>query len=184
MPNELTTQDQSSRAILTRLSPELRRLLVSEPDSDRALMIVADSPGMLREVVRALPALREAATEESGEVGVREVIGRRFALYPQPQRSDAEWSMWWMDYYDVLADVPRSALEAAMSAWVRMPESRFLPKPGELRALARRTQAREILAYERASRAAARRPALDPASFVGRAAVDEAIRGSAPEMPR
>lgn len=84
---------------------------------------------------------------------MRAVIGRRFALYPQSDRDDGEWAAWWADYFDALADVPLSCLEAAMRAWVARPASQFMPKPGELRDLAFRTPSKTLQRYQRAKRA-------------------------------
>jgi len=100
-----------------------------------------------------LPALKAVAEHKAGDDGVRAVIGRRFALYPQPERDDGEWAAWWADYFDALADVPLACLEAAMRAWVQRPDSQFMPKPGELRALAHRTPSRTLQRYHRAKRA-------------------------------
>lgn len=93
------------------------------------------------------------ATRPAGEHGVREIIGRRFALYPQPDRSDGEWAAWWSDYYDVLAEVPYASLEAAMAEYVKRPDSEFLPKPGKLLEMSRSTPNRAAQAYGRARRA-------------------------------
>lgn len=84
----------------------------------------------------ALPAMERVIRHKAGDEGVRAVVGRRFALYPQPDRSDGEWAAWWADYFDALADLPMVALEAAMASWVRDPDSEFMPKPGKLRDLA------------------------------------------------
>ncbi len=97
-----------------------------------------------------LPVLKAAAKQPAGPEGVREVVGRRLALYPQPDRSDGEWAAWWADYVEALEDVPWGALEAAMAAYVREPDSEFMPKPGRLRDLARNVVCRSVLAYTRA----------------------------------
>lgn len=110
----------------------------------------------LREEAKAaLPILKAAAMQKAGEEGVADVIGRRFALYPQPERSDGEWAAWWSDYYDALGNVPWSALEAAMAAYVADPASEFMPKPGRLLELARSTPNKAVRAYDRASKAVA-----------------------------
>lgn len=100
-----------------------------------------------------LPALRAVAEHKAAEDGVRAVIGRRFSLYPQPERDDGEWVAWWADYFDALEGVPLACLEAAMRAWIAKPGSQFLPKPGELRDLAFRTPSRTLQRYQRAKRA-------------------------------
>lgn len=135
------------------LSPVLKALLEQEPTHDRAVMQIAQTPALLEAAKAALPALAFSARCPADEGGVQRVIGKRFALFPQPERDGAEWDAWWSDYYAVLADVPESALEAGMGAWVAMPSSQFMPKPGELKELALKTENRAAKAYQRAKAA-------------------------------
>lgn len=114
---------------------------------------IANSPVLLAEVRRHLPSLQAIAKWPAGTAGVMRVIGSRFGLFPQPERSEEEWESWWGDYRDALQDIPLPALEAAMVEWVRKPDAQFLPKPGELRYMALQTQTREALAYQRARQA-------------------------------
>lgn len=123
--------DPNAKPTLPELSPALKRLLDGGNLHDL-------TPTLQAEARSALPRVEEIARRPAGEAGVRAVVGRRFALYPQADRSDAEWAAWWEDYYDALADLPMVALEAAMAAYVRDPASEFLPKPGKLRDLAMR----------------------------------------------
>lgn len=99
------------------------------------------------------------ATMAAGEEGVRRVIGSRRALFPQPERTKAESAAWWADYFDALAELPEGAIEAAMQAWVKMPEAEFMPKPGKLLELAKTTPNRSIKAYERCKAAVEYQPA-------------------------
>lgn len=96
-----------------------------------------------------LPDLRAHAAAPAGEEGVYRVIYPRRALFPQPKRTEAEADAWWNDYYDVLVDIPESALEAGMKAWIAKPDARFMPKPGELRALALKTANDAVRAHDR-----------------------------------
>lgn len=108
----------------------------------------------LREEARAaLPALKAVAKFKAGAEGVKAVIGKRFVLYPQPERSEGEWNAFWEDYQDVLSSVPLASLEAAMRAWVAKPNSEFLPKPGQLYDLAHRTVSKSLRRYQRVKRA-------------------------------
>lgn len=132
------------------LSPELTALLDGTPDG---VEWIAQNPALLAEAEARLPALHHTATAKAGREGVKAVIGRRFALYPQPQRSDGEWAAWWSDYFDVLEDVALASLEAAMRAHVADPESEFMPKPGRLRELAFVTPCRSLQRYHRAKAA-------------------------------
>lgn len=134
------------------LSPELTALLDGSPDG---IEWIAQNRALLVETEAALPALQHVATVKAGRDGVKAVVGRRFALYPQPQRSDAEWAAWWADYFDVLEGVPLASLEAAMRAYVADPESEFIPKPGRLRELAFLTPCRSLQRYQRARSAVA-----------------------------
>ncbi len=134
------------------LSPELTALLDGTPDG---VEWIAQNPALLAEAEARLPALHHTATAKAGREGVKAVIGRRFALYPQPQRSDGEWAAWWSDYFDVLEDVALASLEAAMRAHVADPESEFMPKPGRLRELAFLTPCRSLQRYQRAKAAVA-----------------------------
>lgn len=147
-----TTSSPANRPTSPALTPDLSALLDTAASPDAAGEI-ARSPVLLAEVKHALPALKAVAEHKAGEDGVRAVIGRRFALYPQPERDDGEWAGWWADYFDVLADVPLSCLEAAMRAFIARPTSQFMPKPGELRDLAFRTPSRTLQRYQRAKRA-------------------------------
>lgn len=101
------------------------------------------------EALAALPVLRADAEDPCGEIGIRDVVGRRFGLFPQPDRSDAEWDAWWGDYFDALADLPIAAVEAGMRAWVRHPDSEFMPRPGKLRELALSTPNNAASLYAR-----------------------------------
>ncbi len=130
------------------LSPLLREFI--ERNEPR---LIAEDLGLLAEARVALPALRACADHPSGQEGVRHVVGRRFVIYPQPERLDWEWSAWWADYFEALEDVPLVALTAAMATWVKRAESQFLPKPGELRAIALDSVTREGLACDTIMRA-------------------------------
>lgn len=132
------------------LSPELKRLLECEPNASDAVAEIVANPSLIAQAMMAVPLLESAAKFPAGEDGVRDVIGRRFALFPQPDRSDGEWSAWWSDYYDALADLPLGSLEAAMGAYVKRHDAEFMPKPGLLRELAATTPSRSIQAYTRA----------------------------------
>lgn len=153
--NDLTTTPNSKpvRPTMPELSPELTALLDSDGSPDAAVRMILDTVPMLVEVRRVLPALQAVAVAKAGEEGVKAVIGRRLATYPQPARTEGEWNAWWADYFDVLADVALSSLEAAMKAYVKLPDSEFMPKPGRLREMAFLTPCRSLQRYQRAKRA-------------------------------
>lgn len=161
--NALTPHPQSSPpSSEISLSPQLSSLLEGNGSSDEAVAAIATNPVLLTEAARALPDLKAKATEPAEYAGVRRVIGRRFALFPQPERSDGEWAEFWADYTDVLGDLPEGAVEAAMAAWVRRPDAEFLPKPGKLLELARTTPNRAVRSYERAKAAMDYKPPRRP----------------------
>lgn len=135
------------------LSQALTELLDSAGSPDQAANEIASYFAFREEARAALPALKAVAEHRAGEDGVKAVIGRRFSLYPQPERDDGEWAAWWADYYDVLEDVPLACLEAGMRVWIARPGSQFMPKPGELRDLAFRTPSKTLQRYQRAKRA-------------------------------
>lgn len=134
------------------LSPVLKWLLGPETNSHDGVSEVLRSPVLIEETRQALPSLQAAARQLAGEAGVREVIGKRFAIYPQPDRSPGEWAAWWSEYVASLGDLPWGALESAMRAWVKSPEAEFLPKPGRLRDMARQAPYQAAIMYERASK--------------------------------
>lgn len=108
---------------------------------------------MLAEVTKALPAIKARATGPATPGEIEVIIGAKFATYRQPERTAAEWAAFWADYHTVLAEVPKSALEAAMDAVIRDPKVEFLPKPAKLAEIARMTENRAVRAYDRARQA-------------------------------
>lgn len=146
-PN-LPTPLPASRPTWPELSTRLADCL-----EDRAVYRIADAPELVDELRRSLPAMLARRDHPAGHDGVKQTIGRRFALCPQPERSEGEWAAWWADYRDALETVPLVSLEAAMRTWVQRPESQFLPKPGELRALALDSVTREGIRCQTASQA-------------------------------
>lgn len=172
-PN-LPTASTPSRPTWPDLGRELTELLRSEPNASLAVTLISEQPHLKAECIKALPALKALATQPAGAEGVRHVIFQRFGIYPQPERTQAEWGMWWADYVDALADLPEAALEAGMQAHVRSADAEFLPKPGKLLALAESTANAAAKAYSRARQAVERVP---PKPFLG-----ERLHVNAPEL--
>lgn len=81
------------------------------------------------------------------------MLGKRFPVFPQPERSEEEWAEWWAGYTEALEGLARPALEAAMSAYVKLPDSEFFPKPGRIRELARTAPNPAELAFWKATNA-------------------------------
>lgn len=118
------------------LSAPLKSWLLVERSDQQAIETINRSDILRAEAEQAMPALREAALTPATEDQIRQIIGARFALFPQPQRNDGQWAAWWADYYDALRGLTPYAVEAGMAAWVRSPEAEFMAKPGKLRELA------------------------------------------------
>lgn len=93
----------------------------------------------MAEAERSFAVIRREATRSASPEEIARVLAPRFALYPQPTRTDAEWAAWWADYTNALDDLPPSAIEAAMAAYVKGADSEFFPKPGRIRDLAKTT---------------------------------------------
>lgn len=98
--------------------------------------MIAKSEILRSEALSLLPAMRAEARRPATADQIKTTISTRFALFPQPQRNDAEWAAWWADYIDALEGLPASAVEAGMAAWVRSPDAEWMCKPGKLRELA------------------------------------------------
>ena len=136
------------------LSPGLKWLLLDERDNYAAIDKIAADPSLVEEARKARHDLEDDARRPGGNEAVKHVIGRRFVLYPQPARAPEEWAAWWGDYYAVLAHLPEQVLDAAMIAWART-AAEFLPKPGQILALAEETRTADSIAAYRAKSAVA-----------------------------
>lgn len=118
------------------LSAPLKSWLLVERSDHQSIETIRRSDILRAEAAQVIPALKEAALTPATEDQIRQIIGARFALFPQPQRNDGQWAAWWADYYDALRDLTPYAVEAGMAAWVRSPDAEFMAKPGKLRDLA------------------------------------------------
>lgn len=128
--------------------------LLDAPGSlDEGAGWIAQFRDMVEEARVVLPTLHAEATAPAGEAGVKHVVGKRFPTFPQPVRTEGEWKAWWEDWFTALADLPLVGVEAGMRAWLAIDQTGFLPKPGQLRALALTTPSRTINRYQRAKRA-------------------------------
>ena len=138
---------------MPELGRDLSELLDDAGSPDQAARRIVDTPALIAEARAVLPALKAVATSKAGADGVRRVISKRFAIYPQPSRNGEEWAGWWSDYLETLGDVSLASLEAAMRAYVSKSDSEFMPKPGKLLDLAQTTPCRSLQRYYRAKRA-------------------------------
>lgn len=126
--------------------------LLDEPTDAKAIDVIAKSDILRGEAAMAMPALRVAALRPATEAEVRDIIGSRFATYPQPERDTGETAAFWADYFDALGGLTPAQIEAGMKAHVADAKSEFLPKPGRLADLARQSTSpgRWTRAYTRA----------------------------------
>lgn len=186
-----------AKQILELTSPRLRQLLTGEPDNRTAIEAIATDPVALAEASAILAGLEREASAPAGPDGVVDVVGRRFAIYPQPERSGPEASAWWDDYIEVLAEVPKPVLEAAMVAWIRT-AAEFMPKPGQLYGLTSGAHGKEGLACLRvraamrwtppadteATRAIATDPVISPEQRAEIRAMASSFAKQLPEPPK
>jgi hypothetical protein len=179
MTDLTTTQNLPPKMpTMPALGPALSALLDEIGNPNASQREIAHTPALIAEARRVLPELRHAATAKAGDEGVRRVISKRFETYPQPQRTDEQWAAWWADYYDALSGVPLASLEAAMRAFVAMPDSEFMPKPGKLREMALRTPSKALARWQRAQAAVriADQPPAPPHDPEAAAAMAEDVR--------
>ena len=95
---------------------------------------IANTPALRAEAERLWPAV-VAEAEPVGAEGVALELGPLLTVFYTPERTEGEWAAFWELYADVLADLPRQALKAGVSAYLRQPDAVHFPKPGPLRAL-------------------------------------------------
>lgn len=163
------------------LSGPLSSWLLTERSDSVAIDTIRKSPILSAEAREAMPALRDAALAPATEAQIRAIIGQRFALFQQPERTDGEWAAWWSAYFDALSDLTPFAVEAGMAAWVKRPEAEFMCKPGKLREMATTVphENRWAKAHHRAQRATFVEPKPVPAE-----PDDRSDRPSAEEVAR
>lgn len=109
-------------------------MLAEGLSSEDAVKDLAENPAFRREVIEANAAL-QARAAACGRMAVLEAIGKLFAVYPQPNRSEPEWAAFWETYTEALEDLPLEALRDGLREAVRDAKAEFLPKPGPIRAL-------------------------------------------------
>ena len=117
------------------LSRELKSLLEKGTSTADFADQIVRRPDLHAEAIAAIPYLAERA-RPGGDEAVMDIVGRRFATFPPPSRSEGEWVSYWADLFDACSTIPFAILENAMKEWVRSDTTGFMPKPGQLRALA------------------------------------------------
>lgn len=129
--------------------------------------LLAD-PVAFGKAVSLYDGIRSEAMRPAGAEGVRQIVGKRFALYPQPNRTPEMWAAWWEDYIRVLARLTWHALERAMQLHVESEKGEFLPKPGRLKTLATEVETAPARAASRIRRAMDAADGLDRAERIRR----------------
>lgn len=130
-----------------KLTTTLRSLLCGAVPAESALTEIRRRPELHAEVRAVTEQLRQVATP-CGEEYVRTALQKLILMYGAGESARAQ--SWWKLYYQSLRDLPAQALEEAVQDYVDAPDSMFMPKPGQLRALAK-TRAEPI--WQAASRA-------------------------------
>ncbi len=169
---------QTSTVTSPVLSKPLTSWLLDEPTDAKAIDVIAKSDLLRSEAAIAMPAIRAAALRPATEGEIRDIIGSRFATYPQPERDTGEAAAFWADYFDALGGLTPAQIEGGMKAHVADPKSEFLPKPGRLADLARQSSqpGRWTRAYNRA------RAAVVQAQKAEAPAPETAVRHSPEEI--
>jgi hypothetical protein len=151
--NALTPMQNSPIATPT-MPPPPRALVewLKRPEEPAEMARSLIRSGRTSALEEALPALRQEAMTEAGEAGVMQVLTAAFVHFPQPKRSPEEWAVFWQGYVTTCGHLSQAAITAGMAKWLADPESKFLPKPGELRHLSTQTptEAHHILMKARA----------------------------------
>jgi hypothetical protein len=143
----------SPKSDLATISALTERLRVAvELDEGDLTQALVDSPALLAEAGNVLPVLHAASQRGAGLEGLKQVIERRYQIYPQPARATFEWDDFWAAYLDCCGTLTTASLEGAMQRWVADPASQFLPKPGQLRDLALKTPTVAAARYLRLQR--------------------------------
>lgn len=134
------------------LSKPLTSWLLEHPTDATAVKVIAESDILRSEAAMAMPALRQAALRKASHAEIRDIIGSRIATFPQPERDAGETAAFWADYYGALEGLTAAQVEGGMKAWVADPAAEFLPKPGKLAELGRKSDqpGRWTRAYNRA----------------------------------
>lgn len=141
---------------------------------------IAADPDLAMECLGVLPILKALAITPATPEMVMVILRRRFAVYPQPDRTEGAWTEWWSAYLSALKDCSEPAIEAAMDAYVKLSESDYFPKPGRIFALAKTKPNDATVAYSnaRAAEALINRGAAEARQHVGPEAVQALAVGA------
>lgn len=151
-------------------STALWRLLTAKELTREVAPRIAANPELVDEARRVVGALEVRATA-CGRAVVAAMLMPLVSVYGLPERSEIEWTAFWMMYGEALHILPREALAAAIVLHNR--EGRFFPKPGELFKLATPIAERLRVAAWRARRALEEQPRVGRISEAERAKVRE-----------
>ncbi|WP_292039103.1 hypothetical protein [Brevundimonas sp. UBA5713] len=137
--NPPTVQTESVR--LPALEGPLRSWLLEETSDVVAIKAIAGSEILRGQAAMLLPALRHEALKPATPQEIVGIIRSREQTFGdlRTKRTDAEWTMFWADYFEALKGLTAASIEAGMKAYVALPDAEWAPKPGKLAALARET---------------------------------------------
>jgi hypothetical protein len=142
------------------LSPRLWHLLTDEGCStDEAVGKILATPGLLDETRQRLAELEEAV-KPCGDSFVGAMLSEWTLVYDPGVRSETPG--YWAPYKHALEDLPHEAIIGGMRAWEKQPDAEFFPKPGPLRALAKKSVEPLYFALGRARKAVIAPPPKKP----------------------
>lgn len=135
-------------------------LLTSGEHDQDSVKRILEIPALVEEARQVQVVIERFAKDPAGEEGVKRVVGSRFMLFPQPERTREQEGFWWADYVDALHEQPEHTLEAGMKAWIKS-GAQFMPKPGQLLELALISPSPVVRAVARLRKVLERRPAAE-----------------------
>ena len=136
MPDQqlaLMNDSQSVAPASNGCSPELWRLLTAKESTREIAPKIAADPALVAEAREVAAALGVRQTP-AGRAVVCAMLMPLVSIYGLPERSEIEWTAFWLLYGEALHVLPREALAEAIVLHNR--EGKYFPKPGELFKLA------------------------------------------------
>lgn len=139
---------------LPGLTGPLRSWLLDEPSDAIAERVIAESEVLRSQATMMMPALRQEALRPASHDDIVSIIKSREQTFGdlRTARTEVEWAAFFADYFEALDGMTASSIEAGMVAYIALPDSQWVPKPGKLAHMARTSNAcgRFARAYNRA----------------------------------
>jgi hypothetical protein len=112
---------------------ELWRLLTAKEKTQNIAPMIAADPALVAEA-KSISSALNARQAPCGRAAVATLLMPLVSIYGVPDRSEIEWTAFWLLYGDALSVLPREALAEAIVLHNR--EGKYFPKPSELFKLA------------------------------------------------